>query len=223
MRLKQRGFTLIELLVVIAIIAILAAILFPVFAKAREKARQTTCVSNLKQLGLAVRMYVQDYDERFPSSLVGGAVPGSYSATNIAIMVAAERQNLGYPNLLQPYIKNAQLFWCPDDSNGPSTDPNATVSYWWRHCVDYSAVVVGAGKDADFAFPAQQIILHEWFDWHLDQAGFWNTNPGIRQANCAFADGHAKAYRNFTGRGPNNDPNWFDMVNGGDVRYGYDS
>jgi prepilin-type N-terminal cleavage/methylation domain-containing protein len=64
--LKQRGFTLIELLVVIAIIAILAAILFPVFAQAREKARQTSCLSNEKQLGTAISMYVQDYDETYP-------------------------------------------------------------------------------------------------------------------------------------------------------------
>lgn len=63
---QRRGFTLIELLVVIAIIAILAAILFPVFAQAREKARQTTCVSNLKQIGTAFMMYVQDYDETYP-------------------------------------------------------------------------------------------------------------------------------------------------------------
>ena len=70
---KRRGFTLIELLVVIAIIAILAAILFPVFAQAREKARAATCVSNLKQIGNAMMMYVQDYDERLP----GAASPGS--------------------------------------------------------------------------------------------------------------------------------------------------
>ncbi len=63
---KKRGFTLIELLVVIAIIAILAAIIFPVFAKAREKARQTTCVNNLKQIGNGIMMYTQDYDEMFP-------------------------------------------------------------------------------------------------------------------------------------------------------------
>ena len=66
---SRRGFTLIELLVVIAIIAILAAILFPVFAKAREKARQTSCLSNVKQLGLGLMMYAQDYDEKLPSYL----------------------------------------------------------------------------------------------------------------------------------------------------------
>ncbi|MFO8079838.1 MAG: prepilin-type N-terminal cleavage/methylation domain-containing protein, partial [Armatimonadota bacterium] len=71
----RRGFTLIELLVVIAIIAILAAILFPVFARAREKARQTSCLSNLKQLGLGMQMYAQDYDERF--NLSQYQLPGS--------------------------------------------------------------------------------------------------------------------------------------------------
>jgi prepilin-type N-terminal cleavage/methylation domain-containing protein len=70
---SNRGFTLIELLVVIAIIAILAAILFPVFAKAREKARQATCASNLKQIGTATQMYVQDYDEYFPAPYPGGS------------------------------------------------------------------------------------------------------------------------------------------------------
>ena len=69
---NKRGFTLIELLVVIAIIAILAAILFPVFAQAREKARQASCQSNLKQIGIAFKMYVQDYDEKWPSNHVVG-------------------------------------------------------------------------------------------------------------------------------------------------------
>ena len=218
---KKAGFTLIELLVVIAIIAILAAILFPVFARAREKARDTSCLSNLKQIGLAIRMYVQDYDEKFPNARIGGAIPGDYGAS-IPFMLPAERQLQGWPTLMQPYVKNQQIFWCPSDDN-ESTSPSATVSYFWRHCIDVHGVVLGGPKDSRFTHPAQQIVVHERFDWHLNRLGFWNTNDGVRQVNAAFVDGHAKAYRNFTGRGPNHDPHWFDSVHSWDVSLGYDS
>ncbi|MEN6401596.1 MAG: DUF1559 domain-containing protein, partial [Armatimonadia bacterium] len=99
---RQRGFTLIELLVVIAIIAILAAILFPVFARAREKARQASCQSNLKQIGLAALMYAQDYDEKLAGSRCGtgfdkwGNGPG----------------RIWWQGLLMPYAKNYQFFAC---------------------------------------------------------------------------------------------------------------
>ncbi len=93
---KRRGFTLIELLVVIAIIAILAAILFPVFARAREKARQSSCLSNTKQLGTAVQMYAQDYDERLPMA-------ASMSGASVYL----------FNELLNPYIKNEQIWQCP--------------------------------------------------------------------------------------------------------------
>ena len=113
----KRGFTLIELLVVIAIIAILAAILFPVFAKAREKARQTSCLSNLKQLGLAMLQYAQDYDEVFPDR--------SNGPTTFTTQVQADPNfnfngtTLWYncwTNSIFPYIKNSQIYRCPSTS-----------------------------------------------------------------------------------------------------------
>jgi prepilin-type N-terminal cleavage/methylation domain-containing protein/prepilin-type processing-associated H-X9-DG protein len=97
---KPCGFTLIELLVVIAIIAILAAILFPVFAQAREKARQASCASNLKQLGTAVMMYVQDYDETMMCYVNGTTRSGS-------------NDNFYWSNALEPYVKLRQLWYCP--------------------------------------------------------------------------------------------------------------
>src|ERR1700716_2133138 len=117
MQRSRTGFTLIELLVVIAIIAILAAILFPVFAQAREKARQASCLSNLKQLGLAEMQYVQDYDEKFSGSYQNSPAGRIY-----------------YPELIFPYTKNTGIYFCPDadqndhfnddGSNNCTTNPN---------------------------------------------------------------------------------------------------
>ncbi|MBU1748679.1 MAG: DUF1559 domain-containing protein [Chloroflexi bacterium] len=101
----KKGFTLIELLVVIAIIAILAAILFPVFAKAREKARQSSCLSNVKQLSLAVLQYAQDYDETLNSCYGGDHVGISHRRWYY--------QGATNEGMLYPYIKNAQVFICP--------------------------------------------------------------------------------------------------------------
>jgi len=120
MRFKKvrAGFTLIELLVVIAIIAILAAILFPVFAQARESARKASCQSNLKQIGLSFRMYAQDYDENYPywnwgQSGLGG---GNF-------------QSLWYVATF-PYVKNVQVYRCPSDVN--SWGQATTDGYWWN-------------------------------------------------------------------------------------------
>ena len=105
----RSAFTLIELLVVIAIIAILAAILFPVFARARENARRSSCQSNLKQIGLGVLQYVQDYDEKFPVIVVS-------SSTSTA--------PFGWAGTTQPYLKSTQILQCPSDSSAlPSTAP----------------------------------------------------------------------------------------------------
>jgi prepilin-type N-terminal cleavage/methylation domain-containing protein/prepilin-type processing-associated H-X9-DG protein len=104
---SRKGFTLIELLVVIAIIAILAAILFPVFSRAREKARQASCLNNEKQLGLGLMMYCQDYDETYPYSYyykdpVAGGTAGYYQ----------------WSFMIMPYVKNYQLFVCPSHKGG---------------------------------------------------------------------------------------------------------
>ena len=124
--LSRRGFTLIELLVVIAIIAILAAILFPVFAQAREKARQAACQSNLKQIGTAFLMYVQDYDEMFP--------PWTTNACAVAPASAFDFQSLYY-SIIDPYIKNGAQRDTPTANTGtlrgvwacPSSKPQFTT------------------------------------------------------------------------------------------------
>jgi prepilin-type N-terminal cleavage/methylation domain-containing protein/prepilin-type processing-associated H-X9-DG protein len=115
MRSNRSAFTLIELLVVIAIIAILAAILFPVFAQAREKARSISCLSNMKQIGLGIYMYVEDYDETYPTAFA--AMPCINNGDLCQPSVGG--QTLGpipYDAQIDPYIKNIQIYACPSDS-----------------------------------------------------------------------------------------------------------
>ena len=114
---KHQGFTLIELLVVIAIIAILAAILFPVFQKVRENARRISCTSNMKQIGLALPQYIQDADEVYPTGL-------------------DNNYHNAWPTLVQPYIKSLAVFRCPDDG---STTMDATITPWSGVAVSYGA------------------------------------------------------------------------------------
>lgn len=114
---KKQGFTLIELLVVIAIIAILAAILFPVFAQAREKARQTSCLSNMKQISLAHLMYVQDYDERFAPSRSNTPPnqPTDYENFGSTACSAGKADSSSWRAEVYPYVKNTQAYICPDN------------------------------------------------------------------------------------------------------------
>ncbi len=179
---SRRGFTLIELLVVIAIIAILAAILFPVFAKAREKARQVTCLSNLKQIGTATMMYVQDYDEHFP--LFGGAIrfPGTIS----------------WATAISPYVKNTQVFHCPSDNL-----PGSTCTYGNNY--QLAAYTYPERSVGSIMRPSSVILWYEsnytdtnyrkieQNDWS-EGFGFVNGNAHANGANFCFADGHAKWY-----------------------------
>jgi prepilin-type N-terminal cleavage/methylation domain-containing protein/prepilin-type processing-associated H-X9-DG protein len=184
----RKGFTLIELLVVIAIIAILAAILFPVFARAREKARQTSCLSNVKQLGTAILMYVQDYDEVLPFA-IGGATMGSLQAL---------------PELLAPYMKNQQIQRCPSDPTGAIDFTSyglSRYSYGWNmSAFAYRLPMAGppAGSIialADVPMPSATLAF---FDGREQVTGMsrvvlasFRHNDG---ANAGFLDGHAKWY-----------------------------
>ena len=146
------GFTLIELLVVIAIIAILAAILFPVFATAREKARASTCTSNLKQLGVGMLQYVQDYDDMYPS--------GSGTWMNGTTLVSNYQ---GWAGQIYPYVKAIGVYTCPDDTLVSTINWQAQISY----AMNYQIMVGKAGgfmqglQASQLQAPANTVALFE--------------------------------------------------------------
>jgi prepilin-type N-terminal cleavage/methylation domain-containing protein/prepilin-type processing-associated H-X9-DG protein len=169
-RIRKRAFTLIELLVVIAIIAILAAILFPVFAQARDKARQASCLSNAKQLGLALQMYVQDYDETFFAQASWGEIAelgaGSWGPSYLSY--------IRWPTAHLPYIKSQQVFQCPSDKDrqrgyypAPGIDWGGTVPFPMSYgpnlhlfAMDYSNPAKAVSL-ASITRPAEFIALAE--------------------------------------------------------------
>jgi prepilin-type N-terminal cleavage/methylation domain-containing protein/prepilin-type processing-associated H-X9-DG protein len=218
---SRRGFTLIELLVVIAIIAILAAILFPVFAQARAKARGVSCLSNVKQLGSAFHMYTQDYDETCPSMWGGSG----------ACQPSGQNCSWEWWYGLHPYIKNITMLYCPERSDGGPGSYNAYgralgmnrysgYGYNWgpigwrggglmgpqaRNAAGQSFIV---GKSlAAIVNPADTFAFGDTYDTPRMTVGIgfaadtWpgTSNSGLRHTsgmfNYAFCDGHAKAIK----------------------------
>jgi prepilin-type N-terminal cleavage/methylation domain-containing protein/prepilin-type processing-associated H-X9-DG protein len=169
MRNTKRGFTLIELLVVIAIIAILAAILFPVFAKVREKARQTSCLSNEKQLGLAFAQYYEDYDEKWPAGVALKDTP--------ATITTSSGLGNGWVGTLYAYIKSTGLLKCPDDSTTNNVQ-NTYTAYPVSYGFNSNAA---AAADAQFTAPASTVALFE-----IQGA---TANVTATYANSAVGDG----------------------------------
>jgi len=188
----RRGFTLIELLVVIAIIAILAAILFPVFARAREKARQTSCLSNVKQIALAAHMYAQDYDEKWP---------------RCSLYTPDWSQGWFWYSLVMPYINNWQILVCP-------SEPGYYCGYGWNGWLTgyhYHTIDLPLGK---VDRPAETIFIADSERWTASEtqgspgktiykpaySTYCSPTGGVKcrhndGANWGFFDGHAKWLR----------------------------
>jgi len=231
---KRRGFTLIELLVVIAIIAILAAILFPVFAQARDRARLTTCISNMRQMGSAFMMYAQDYDETFPYIRFhgNGATKGLFTIT--------------WKNAIRPYVRTLDVFACPSNpfsrtvagmpgtagntvpgmnSEGWEVEPEQRmpISYSMNSCAStwYPAdtkegQTSGALRIAQLPRPADTILVAEqktiWPDTHPAQ--LWSqcyaifAHPTGQVGVFIFHDGHAKPKKWLSTLYPLTENNW---------------
>jgi prepilin-type N-terminal cleavage/methylation domain-containing protein len=186
---SRKGFTLIELLVVIAIIAILAAILFPVFARAREQARKTTCLSNMKQIGLSLGMYLQDYDELFP--------PGG-----LKVWEATKKTDRNLLEIqLQPYAKNEQIFRCPSDSGWDKYKPTVFATFGSSYTDALRNVWGGADlqlkSEAVISDAANRPLLWDMNEnWHPATGNLpASATDGRLARNVLYADLHAKYHR----------------------------
>jgi prepilin-type N-terminal cleavage/methylation domain-containing protein/prepilin-type processing-associated H-X9-DG protein len=198
---SRTGFTLIELLVVIAIIAILAAILFPVFARARENARRASCQSNLKQIGLGIMMYTQDYDEKFPLTW------NAYNDFSV--------RPVGWADITASYIKSDQIFKCPSATGAVSSDPAAVGYTHYAYNIMLANNLWGTadgGKSlASITAPTLTVMVMDdlpnnaqTWEWGCTTsnacsgAGLARTGAARRHlegSNFSFTDGHVKWYK----------------------------
>ena len=222
MKFTKHGFTLIELLVVIAIIAILAAILFPVFAQAREKARQTSCLSNTKQFGTALQLYVDDYDETFPLKSRSAIIPPhtsypTYKWGYIVDYASSAGVTYTWMDAIFPYVKNINMYRCPsavkdafaygmttfiggfDNSRG--YDPEACVPVALAEIKNPSETVAISDTNVVTAGGHNYTVIAVYPQCLGDYADSVSAGKRhINGSNFTCADGHAKYYK--WGAGP---------------------
>ena len=201
---KIFGFTLIELLVVVAIVAVIAAILFPVFARVRERGRRTVCQSNLKQLALAMQQYVQDNNGTYP----------------VAVRYEGPSLYAEWPAAIFPYVKNLQVFRCPDQPHGNSDPPDTDVNFLPEAAMDYecNAARLNGGspgppdvlnlrgkQESAVAAPSTIWLNMEWYGKDSDDTNHYfrtvSTSCGRTfngntlhsgAGNYSYVDGHVK-------------------------------
>lgn len=203
----RSAFTLIELLVVIAIIAILASMIFPSFARAREMARRASCASNMKQLGLGMIQYLQDYDERYPKAgnwqkwADGGhwiAGPSNGAGSALAKFTSGDnyawetgRRALVAQGAIYPYVKSEQIYVCPSSRDGQNTG----ISYSMNCALD-SQAEFSVQNSADVVLLVDEAYPSDGYFWATDNP---NGSDQLQQihnggGNILFADGHVKFY-----------------------------
>ena len=206
---KRRGFTMWEALIILASIAIIAAIVFPVFVRANYNYKSGHCQPNLKQIGLAMQQYTSDFGDKYPPAIIAETKGGVFSEDDSPYSPYSlhwRTPPYGWADALQPYIKSNPVFQCPIESDEPQTfvaNQRGYTDYWYnRNLAGKNAtklknnaivILLGEGNDGDDTTDARYSLaqLPDW--WRTDQ-----SSPAYRHldgANYTFADGHVKWYK----------------------------